>query len=309
MSNSELDPRFQLQLLEKAQDMTDVENLQAVVWPDDEREIVPAHLLLSAAGNGGLVIGAIDTEATDPEKRLVGFVFGYPGLDLSSEEDRFKHCSHMLGVRPDMRDQGIGFALKRAQWQLVRQQNLERITWTYDPLLSRNAHLNIARLGGICGTYIENAYGQLRDGLNVGLPSDRFEVDWWINSPRVTRRIGSRPRQSLDLAHFLSAGVEILNPTEIDDNGLPHPKQVELSELVDQRPNLPKDKPMLLVEIPSDFMHIKTSRASLALDWRLHSREIFVQLITLGYLVTDFIHLSATNPRSFYVLSHGESTL
>jgi predicted GNAT superfamily acetyltransferase len=288
--------------------MAAVESLQALIWPGDEREIVPAHMLLAAAHNGGLVIGALDTQAK-PEGEMAGFVFGFPGLDLSSEENRHKHCSHMLGVRPDLRDQGIGFALKRAQWQLVRQQGIERITWTYDPLLSRNAHLNIARLGAVCGTYIENAYGQMRDGLNVGLPSDRFEVDWWVSSPRVKRRIGSRPRRSLDLAHFLSAGVEILNPTNIGKDDLPHPQPVDLSELVEQRPNLPKDKPMLLVEIPADFMHIKASDTNLALEWRLKTRQIFVQLITLGYLVTDFIYLPATSPRSFYVLSHGESTL
>ena len=111
---------------------------------------------------------------------LIGFVFGFPGIEPTPDGPRPKHCSHILGVLPDHRDGGVGFALKRAQWQMVRHQGLDHVTWTYDPLLSRNAHLNIARLGAVCSTYRRSEYGDMRDGLNAGLPSDRFQVDWWV---------------------------------------------------------------------------------------------------------------------------------
>ena len=100
-----------------------------------------------------------------------------------------KHCSHIAAFIPNHRDSGVGFALKRAQWQMVRHQGLDHVTWTYDPLLSRNAHLNIARLGAVCSTYRRSEYGDMRDGLNAGLPSDRFQVDWWVNTKRVERAI------------------------------------------------------------------------------------------------------------------------
>ena len=119
----------------------------------------------------------------------------------------------MLGVHPAYRDHGIGFTLKRAQWQMVRHQGLDRITWTFDPLLSRNAYLNIARLGAVCNTYLRAVYGELRDGINAGLPSDRLQVDWWVNSQRVNRRLSRRARPPLDLAHYLAAGAQVINPT------------------------------------------------------------------------------------------------
>ena len=155
---------WNLRILESPAEMGEVEELQRLVWPGNETEIVPAHLLLAAVRGGGLVIGAFDKAALP---RLIGFVFGFPGFYLTPDGPRLKHCSHMLGVRPDCRDHGLGYALKRAQWQMVRHQGLDRVTWTYDPLLSRNAHLNIAKLGVVCNTYHREYYGEMRDGLNV----------------------------------------------------------------------------------------------------------------------------------------------
>jgi predicted GNAT superfamily acetyltransferase len=174
-----MNPPWNLKILETPQEMESVEDLQRLVWPGSETEIVPVHLLVTAVHNGGLAIGAYQAAKENGQmERLVGFVFGFVGLYYTPDGPRPKHCSHMLGVDPALRDQGLGFALKRAQWQMVRHQDIDRITWTYDPLLSRNAHLNIARLGAVCNTYRREVYGQMRDGLNVGLPSDRFEVDW-----------------------------------------------------------------------------------------------------------------------------------
>ena len=229
--------RILLRILETPQEMEAVEGLQRLVWPGDDTDIVPVHLLLAAVHNGGLLVGAYQAgepgDDEDPgelewgdgplQAPLVGFVFGFPGLYTTPDGPRPKHHSHMLGVQPDQRDQGIGFKLKRAQWQMVRHQGLDRITWTYDPLLSRNAHLNIARLGAVCSTYLREEYGEMRDGMNAGLPSDRFQVDWWIRSERVNRRLSKRQRLPLDLAHYLAAETAILNPSVIGQDGLPHP--------------------------------------------------------------------------------------
>jgi predicted GNAT superfamily acetyltransferase len=213
----------------------------------------------------------------------------------------------MLGVHPDLRDRGVGFALKRAQWQMVRHQGLDRITWTYDPLLSRNAHLNIAKLGAVCNTYRREVYGEMRDELNAGLPSDRFEVDWWVNTQRVNRRLSRRARLRLDLAHFLAAGAEIVNPTQIDLRGFPHPPdETEWPVFKDKSP---EEEPLLLVEIPDDYQTLRNSDRDLALRWRKHTRSLFEDLFARGYLVTDFVYLPGRHPRSYYVLSYGDSTL
>ena len=169
--------------LETPHEIEQAEQLQSLVWPGSDLDVIPAHVLITAAHNGGLVLGAYTGE------KLIGMLFGFVGLYVLPAGTLPKHCSHELGIHPDYRNLGIGFALKRAQLDIVRAQGLDLITWTYDPLLSLNAHLNIARLGAICQTYLRESYGEMRDGLNVGLPSDRFQVDWWINSERVQQRI------------------------------------------------------------------------------------------------------------------------
>lgn len=301
-----------LRILETADELFLVEVLQRQVWPGNETEIVPVHMLVTAVHNGGVVIGGYDELDSGHEPELVGFVFGFPGLYVTPDGPRPKHCSHMLGVHPHYRDQGLGFALKRAQWQLVRRQGLDRITWTFDPLLSRNAHLNIAKLGAVCNTYLENLYGELRDGLNQGLASDRFQVDWWVNSERVNRKLSHLARQPLDLAHYLAAGAELINSTRLTAHGWPQPIDaggLQLPILHPRQEGGQAPAPLLLLEIPADFPGLKAQHPDLALAWRLHARQFFQTLFAGGYLVTDFLHLPGSNPRSYYVLSYGESTL
>ncbi len=308
--------RYQLHILETPQQMTWVEELQRIVWPGNEAEIVPGHILSTAVHNGGLLIGAFylpdkspgakeATHASLSGEMLVGFVFSFPGYLVSEAGLKLKHCSHMLGVHPKHRNAGIGFALKRAQWQMVRHHKIDWITWTYDPLLSSNAYLNIHRLGAVCNTFLPNHYGELRDGLNLGLPTNRFQVDWWLNSSRVERRLSKKPRNKLDLAHFLEAEIEIFNPTILGRDGFPHPGQASSHNTTNDT-DLQR---MFLVEIPSDIQTIKKANLALAAEWQDHSQIIFSKLFSDGYLVTDFIYLPGNFPRSFYVLSYGESTL
>jgi predicted GNAT superfamily acetyltransferase len=283
-----------IRLLESPEDMAAAEELQRKVWPGSETEVVPTHLLITATHNGGLVLGAF------VQNELVGFIFGFPGLDMLPDGPHPKHCSHMMGVHPDWRDSGLGFALKRAQWQMVRHQGLDHITWTYDPLLSRNAYLNIAKLGAVCNTYRISEYGDLRDGLNAGLPTDRFQVDWWLNTRRVELRLGHRSRGPLNLDQFAKADLQPLYTLHFGTDGLPRPPE-HFS---------PFNNSLLLAEIPSDFTALKTADFALARDWRFFTREVFETTFAEGYFITDFIYdKSSGSPRSLYVLTHGETTL
>jgi predicted GNAT superfamily acetyltransferase len=285
---------IRIRVIESVKALEAVEELQKLVWSGSDLEIVPIHLLLAAIHGGGLLIGAYEND------QLIGFVFGFPGVKVKEGIVEFWHCSHMAGIHPDYRDHGIGYRLKRAQWQMVRQQGIKRITWTYDPLQSRNAKLNIAKLGAVCNTYFPDYYGNLEDHLNAGFPTDRFWVDWWVDSRRVKRRLGSNPPKKLDLAHYLSAEVERINETEINDLGLVIPRS---SVIPDSSVSL------YLLEIPSDFQSIKNVDPELALEWRYHTRSLFEEFFTEGFLVTDFIFLPGRFPRSYYVLSQGEATL
>lgn len=271
-----------------------VEQLQRQVWNSDDLEVAPLHMLTTVAHNGGVLLGAFEGEA------LVGFVFGFLGTDESSPNRpamaRLKHCSHMLGVLPAYRDQGLGYQLKLAQREVVIKQGIRLITWTYDPLESRNARLNIARLGAVCQTYWRNIYGDMADALNAGLPSDRFQVDWWITSARIKERLFGQ-RAALVLDSFLSAGTPILNPTHVaPDDGLPRPAP---------DPGLPTGT-FALVEIPSDIQAIKAHDIVLARAWRQQIREIFENAFAEGYLITDFFRENlAGRERSFYAISFG----
>jgi predicted GNAT superfamily acetyltransferase len=300
MAKSEITLRF----LHDQADIRRVVHLQREVWGDDLT--VPDHLLLASIHGGGLLIGAFDGG------EMVGFVFGFPAFDRGEAGLVWRHHSHMLAVVPEKRDAGIGFALKRAQWQWVRQQGLDRITWTFDPLQSRNAYLNIARLGAVANTYLPEYYGEMTDAINAGMPSDRFRVDWWVNSPRVADRLDRQPRRPLELGDYFSAGAEILNPTRLAPSGFPEPPEgtwsvAELAKTLDPgAAAAPENPPFYLVEIPPDFQTLKAADRNLALRWRMHTREIFQRLLEQGYLVTDFVYMRGESPRSFYLLSDGE---
>ena len=286
---------YQIRLLETVEEMHAIEKLTDDIWRGGATEIVPVHMLTAFIHNGGLALGAFDNG------EMIGFVFGFPGLIQTPQGIQAKHCSHQMGVHPDHRGKNIGFALKQAQWQMARQQGLDLIPWTYDPLLSRNAYLNIARLGAICNTYKRNEYGNLEDKLNAGIASDRFQVDWWLNTRRVMQHVDSEKRVALTLKNYLEADAQILHTPETN---------VDLGLLMPPKHYSPPKKKLLLLQIPSDYQTLRKTDLSLAQDWRFFTREIFEESFNTGYIVTDFIYdRSESKPRSFYILTDGESTI
>jgi predicted GNAT superfamily acetyltransferase len=248
-----------------------VEQLQRKVWGLEEVEVVPDHLLLTAHRNGGLVLGAFDTSSGDEGGRLVGFVFGFVGL---SPDGGLKHCSHMTGVAPDWQNQNLGYHLKLAQREQVLAQGLDRITWTFDPLESRNAYLNFRKLGATCQIYLCDLYGSMRDALNTALPSDRFQVDWHITSMHVADRLRGK-RKGLRLSSLGVEGVPLLNPPLPGDP--PRPAEV----------TLPIQGARLLIQIPAYFQAIKRIDLGLARAWRLQTRALFEAAFAKGYVATD----------------------
>ncbi len=283
--------------LESHSDFAAAEDLQRVVWPGDSG-VVPRHLLQVVAHSGGILLGAFDGA------QMVGFVFSFLGTEEHNSTrpalTHLKHCSHMLAVDPEYRDQHLGYRLKQAQREVATRQGVRLITWTFDPLESRNAHLNVARLGTVCRVYRRNEYGEMHDGLNAGLPSDRFLAEWWITSNRVRERLEGG-RAALNLEAFISAGAPTVNPATISPvDDLLHPAAAFT----------PPAGTFALVEIPYNFQALKVYDAGLARAWRFHIREVFEALFADGYLVTDFLVESrAGRLRSFYALSLGELRL
>ncbi len=282
---------FEIRPLHTIEEFHAAERLQRLAWNSDDLDITPTHVMLTAAKNGGVVLGAFVGD------QLIGFVFGFLGAGehrFGTEAPvavRLKHCSHQMGILPEWQSKKVGFALKLAQREAARAQGLRLITWTFDPLESKNAHLNIMKLGAVTNTYLRNVYGELRDGLNQGLATDRFQVDWWIDSQRVEKRL-KQDRPPLQLHHYTEASTVILNPAKFDENGL----------LVCMDNVKPLTDYRALVEFPSDFQSIKKTDGDLARAWREQIRSICEGAFARGYSVIDFVYEPGPPARSFYVV-------
>ncbi len=262
------------------------EELQREVWAmPDMRDVVPAHLLITAQKNGGLLLGAFDGA------EMVGLLFGFLGR---APDGAFKHCSHMMGIHPAYRGRGLGARLKFLQRELVLAQGLDLVTWTYDPLETANARLNIGKLGAICRTYLPNLYGELHDTLNQGLPTDRFEVEWRLGSDRVVESAAG-PRLRPAFESLLAAGGVIVNRVRpaAPDRDMPAGWTA------------PSGGPVALVEVPADYQRLKRDDIAAALAWRTETRAIFQAYFAAGYTVYDIMTKQRGRPRAFYVLLHG----
>ena len=159
--------------------------LQAEVWGPEYTDSVPASLLQVATYVGGIVLGAFT--GTD---ELVGFLFGLTGIDGGE----IVHWSHLLGVRDSARNLGVGRMLKEAQRAELARRGVERISWTFDPLVAKNAYLNLNRLGARVVAYVPNMYGTTTSPLHYGIATDRLVVSVDTHAGAPARRLRSRHR-------------------------------------------------------------------------------------------------------------------
>lgn len=225
------------------------ETLQAATWDmPDGYDVVPVHQLFTAVKYGGVVVGAYDGE------RLVGMAYGFPGL----YRGEVILCSHMNAVLPEYRGHRLGYRLKLAQRVAALALGYRVMHWTYDPLELANGNLNIRRLGGISQTYARNLYGEMRDGLNAGLPSDRLVVTWELSSDRVLKALtagqAAAPERSACVPY---------DGTSLPAGGEP-----------------------LALTLPHNFQALKQENPEAGLAWRLKAREAFERAFAAGYWLT-----------------------
>ncbi len=264
--------------------------LQKTYWGEDAGDLVPRHMLHSIAHFGGHALGAYDGD------KLAGLVLGFIGADIDVDSPDARPAmanllimSKRMVVLPEYRGQNIGFRLKMAQRDLALKQAIRLVTWTVDPLLAANAHLNIRKLGGVIQRYEVNYFGL--DERN-SLRSDRLVVDWWVTQRRVIER-AKGGGSALTLQQYFDVNAPIVNRAERSRNWL--------------RPRGMTDAPgstFALVEIPGDFRALEAADRMLADDWRYHIRDVFPRMLAAGYIVTDFVSGAFEGGRrSFYLLS------
>ncbi len=226
--------------------------LQRATWGDDFRELVPPAVLQIAQKVGGIAAGAFD-----PDGPLAGFVFGLTG----QREGRPVHWSHMLAVREDLRDRGVGRLLKLHQRERMRQLGVATVLWSFDPLVARNAHLNLNRLGTRVLEYVEDMYGDnpmSRTDSVIG--SDRFVVSWDISGDDAPPDKPALP----PAAPVVSSGGKGALPDLVDE-------------------------PAVLVEVPPDVQALEQDDPGAALEWRRSTRRAFTHYLGAGYLVAGFL--------------------
>lgn len=258
-------------------EMVAVRQLQRQIWGFDEPEIgLYPPVLNTAAKNGGVVLGAFDQETG----QMVGFLFSFLGREPGGP---FKLCSQALGVLPNWRGQGIAENLKWVQRERALAQDLPLITWTYDPLESPNAHLNLHKLHAIARTYWRDVYGSNFGQLNAGLPTDRLLVEWWVKGPRLvsTSQVEVEWWEAVPVFEVAGQGVE---------------RWIT-------RANLVLTDELLQLEIPADLQRLKAANLELALDWRLKVRRAFENYFSRGYLAIDFMStFEGEERRNRYIL-------
>jgi predicted GNAT superfamily acetyltransferase len=253
--------------LESLDDFEACVALQKAIWGADFDAMIPTSLLQVSAHIGGLVIGAFAGDA------LVGFVFGLTGV----REGEIVHWSHMLGVRPEAREMGIGRRLKELQRSTLAARRVTRMLWTFDPLQARNAHLNINRLGVRVTEYVVNMYGTTRSPLHFGIATDRLIVE---SSTALT------PRSIQVSSAIFAQPLPVLTP---------------IPRLGDRALN--GDLPIFaLIEIPVDVQRVAEESADAMNLWRVATREHMQWALRHGYRIAAF-HRDLAESRAFYLIA------
>jgi predicted GNAT superfamily acetyltransferase len=251
--------------------MRGLEGVQVDAWGYPDREVLPSTMFRISSVCGGVVLGAYPADAP-PEGSPAGMAlpfglaYGFPAL----RDGQLWHHSHLLAVHPDWRGSGLAVALKYAQRERVLAQGLTRMTWTFDPLIARNARLNLGKLGARAISYHPDWYA-LGDDPATAFPADRLMIEWDLTRPRAAH---PPPAPDGDVVLAAVPGGE----------GPDAP-----------RPGL--DSPQVLAEVPRKA---ELMNEPLRLGWRLALREVLGEYLGRGYEVTD---LAADGDQVYYVLT------
>lgn len=232
-----------------ASEMAEASDLLAGIWQRQAGSPVDAPMLVALSHGGNYVAGAFEGG------RLVGVCVGFFATPLG----KALH-SQIAGVVPDRAGTGIGAALKHHQREWCRVRHIDAITWTFDPLVARNAYFNVHRLGVEVSEYLVDFYGDMADALNAGAGSDRILVRWPVEQP-----------------------VEPVVPAVVD------PVPV-LARAVTNEPAVfavPSDATWCTVAVPHDIGTIRRTDPDLAQRWRLAVREVLPVLLEQGWRIVD----------------------
>ncbi|MGQ0539309.1 MAG: hypothetical protein ACT4R6_10210 [Gemmatimonadaceae bacterium] len=246
-------------------------SIQEETWGRDFSERVPAAIMHVGQRVGGVTAGAFGADG-----RMLGFVFGLTGV----RDGVPVHWSDMLAVRPEARGRHIGERLKQYQRAKVAALGVRTMLWTFDPLVARNAHFNITRLGALPVEYAADMYGTTGSAIHGTLPTDRFIVAWdcagqpasYYHNEHASKPNGTEP---------------LLNPVL---HGAPSLAPVD-------------EAPILRVQIPDDALAMIQQQPQDAAAWRQVTRTAFMDRLRAGYRVTAFVRAREPEALPYYILT------
>ena len=213
------------------------------VWPTEEGTQITANLLQAMVHNGAYVSGVFyDID-------VIAAAFAFPGID--SQAHLHLH-SHMAAVKEKYRNRNIGSALKWHQRAWALENGYETVTWTFDPLVRRNARLNLVKLGVQVFEYFADFYGDLPDALNAGDPTDRVIARWDLLSERV---VGAAKNLNLEMS-----------PKEI-------PVALANANEKPVKHEVPESAETVAVYLPADIIQLRADNPARAWEWRIAVRE------------------------------------
>ena len=241
------------------------------IWGADFNERVPSTIFRVSQYIGGVTAAAFETEGS----RMLGFVFGMTGV----MDGALVHWSDLLAVRPEARDRGIGRRLKLLQRSLVTPLGVRRMMWTFDPLVARNAHLNLNGLGAGIVEYVPDMYGvDTGSALHSAVGTDRFIVRWELTGELSESRPTAPPAEP-------PPGALVVNPID--------PGADEIRVHTDGR------LPEAYIAIPGDIQEVIERAPARARAWRENTRQAFGWYLAHGYHVGGF---RRADGRGFYRL-------
>jgi predicted GNAT superfamily acetyltransferase len=289
MAETKPKPAVTIRDLQSFEDLKQVEELEREVWGLSDLDATPLTLAIATKEAGSIWVGAFDGA------RLVGFAFGFLGL----EHGQLIVHSHMLAVREPYRNSRLGYKLKLVQRERVLALRIDdgrisdvrtnevrtndvrpngvrisEMTWTFDPLQSRNAHLNFAMLGVVSESYKVDFYGPETSSVLHRNGTDRLWVTWPLASRRVQERLQGKANRAeiLDALSILTSLVQF--------NGDGKPVCTDLAAALSRQ--------RIAIEIPSDISHVERKDPTLAREWRRQTRWAFTEALKAGFFVAEF---------------------
>jgi predicted GNAT superfamily acetyltransferase len=260
--------------LKSIDDLSQLKALEKEVWGVTDEDAMPLTLAIASKAAGNIFIGAYDKDKEKDKDKLVGFAFGF----LGREHGQTTIHSHMLAVLDRYRHLNLGLRLKQAQRERAMAMGVREITWTFDPLQSRNAHFNFSKLGAVSDTYKVDFYGPETSSPLHRNGTDRLWVRWILNSRRVRDRLAGQLTNKDARAETLDA-LRLLAPlVRFDPSG--KPGRADLAEsLARQR---------VSIEIPGDILEVERAGMELAREWRDATRWAFREAMKAGFVVAEF---------------------